>query len=359
MSAKMESPRGRYFREREGKLECLLCPRRCSLSPGMAGVCKVRVFEEGQGKIPYYGYITGIGRDPIEKKPLYHFRPGSLIFSLGFTGCNLHCPFCQNWTISQTTQCQGKRLSPQDILDAMDNSPSALALDRQIAYTYSEPLVHAEFLEDCMRAARKMGIANVLVSNGCVNGDAAEAILDLCDAVNIDLKSFSAETYALVLGGDLETVLAFLRKARLKGVHLEITTLVVPGLNDSGGELEKCAHFIADLSRDESGKGGIPWHLSACHPDWRWKAPPTSPEYLKAAAIRAREELRYVYVGNIPGESSLTHCPRCGTVLVSRRNYRIDPSGLRLDPPEAESPLSSGKAVYRCAQCGAPAPIRF
>jgi pyruvate formate lyase activating enzyme len=316
----------------------------------MAGACKVRVFEEGQGKIPYYGYITGMGRDPIEKKPLYHFRPGSLIFSLGFTGCNLHCPFCQNWAISQTTRCPGKRLFPGDIL-------SALGPDRQIAYTYSEPLIHAEFLEDCMRAARERGIANVLVSNGCVNEEAAETILDLCDAANIDLKSFSAETYARVLGGDLETVLAFLRKARFKGVHLEITTLVVPGLNDSGGELEKCARFIADLSRDESGKGGIPWHLSAYHPDWRWKAPPTSPEHLKAAAARAREELRYVYAGNIPGEYSLTHCPRCGAVLVSRRNYRIDSSGLTQDPPE--TPPSPGKTVYRCARCGAPSPVRF
>jgi pyruvate formate lyase activating enzyme len=294
--------------------------------------------------------------DPIEKKPLYHFRPGSSILSLGFAGCNLRCPFCQNWRVSQGNSSQGnfsrttaasggRRFSPAEVIAA-----AQIRGFRQIAYTYSEPLVHAEFLLDCMKLARGAGIANVLVSNGCVNPEPAADILALTDAANIDLKAFSDETYSRVLGGDLSTVLSFIEAAYAAGIHLEITTLMVPGLNDSDEETGKCAAFIAGLSRN------IPWHLSAYHPDYRWNAPPTESAALIRTARRARKTLAYVYAGNIPGETCApelydTACPVCGRPLVRRRGYRIDTGGLAVK--EAE-----GGRAYYCAHCGEKAPIQ-
>jgi pyruvate formate lyase activating enzyme len=220
-----------------------------------------------------------------------------------------------------------------------------------IAYTYSEPLVHAEYLLDCMALARKAGIANVLVTNGCVNAGAAKEILSLTDAANIDLKCFSAETCRSLLGGDLAAVRDFIVTAVAMGVHTEITTLVVPGLNDGEGELEDCAAFIAGLA-EAGGRGTVPWHLSAYHPDYRWEAPPTGGGMLREAARRARRRLRYVYTGNLAGETGDTLCPDCGGPLVRRRGYRIDTGGLELR-------REGGKAFYRCASCKTPAPIRF
>jgi pyruvate formate lyase activating enzyme len=282
--------------------------------------------------------------DPIEKKPLYHFRPGSSILSIGFTGCNLHCPFCQNWRISQGTSAAsgGKRFSPAEVIAAAQSWGF-----RQIAYTYSEPLVHAEFLLDCMKLAREAGIANVLVSNGCVNREPAADILALTDAANIDLKAFSEETYSRVLGGDLAAVLSFIKAVYAAGVHLEITTLIVPGLNDSAEETEKCAGFIAGLSRD------IPWHLSAYHPDYRWNAPPTESAFLIRTVRRARETLLYVYAGNIDGgvhaqDLHDTVCPACGRLLIQRQGYRINPSGIA---------VKKADGVYYCVHCGEPAPF--
>jgi pyruvate formate lyase activating enzyme len=283
-----------------------------------------------------------VAEDPVEKKPLYHFRPGSSILSLGFALCNLHCPFCQNWSISQRSAAEpsGHRFSPAQAV--------ALAREQgfsQIAYTYSEPLIHIEWLLECMALCRREGIATVLVTNGCVNGAPAAELLALADAANVDLKCFSAQTYEKVLGGNLETVLRFIEAAHSGGTHLEITTLVVPGLNDGAAETALCADFIAGLSRD------IPWHISAYHPDYRYDAPPATADALAAIARMGRERLRYVYTGNIPGEHNDTACPRCGATLVSRRGYRVEARGLAL----REGP---GGRVYRCARCGEPAPIR-
>jgi pyruvate formate lyase activating enzyme len=285
---------GRFF-ETVGSgagIHCTLCPHQCRIPPGGRGLCGVRENRDGELALPYYGYITAIARDPIEKKPLYHFRPGSSILSLGFTGCNLHCPFCQNWRISQiagANTAPGRYLNPKEAIALAAAEPGK----RQIAYTYSEPLIHAEYLIDCMKNAREQGIANVLVTNGCISEKAVAEILPLTDAANIDLKSFSEETYAKILGGNLPAVLNFIRSAHDTGVHVEITTLVVPGFNDSDAELDQCAAFIAGVSKD------IPWHLSAYHPDYHWNAPPTDPARLIQAVERARKTLRYVYTGNI------------------------------------------------------------
>jgi pyruvate formate lyase activating enzyme len=289
--------------------------------------------------------VTALAIDPIEKKPLYHFRPGSQILSVGFAGCNLHCPFCQNWQISQTKETPGRRLSPEDLIAAAREGAAP-----QIAYTYSEPLVHAEFLLDCMALARKAGIANVLVTNGCINVEAAGELLALTDAANIDLKCFSEKTYSSVLGGNLDTVRDFITQAAGMGVHTEVTTLVIPGLNDGGEELEHCAEFIAGLGRSGDGRGTVPWHLSAYHPDYRWDAPATGGGLLREAARMAKKRLRYVYTGNIGGEANDTPCPHCGNILISRRGYHVDTGGLEL--------AGDGETqVYRCAACKGAAPV--
>jgi pyruvate formate lyase activating enzyme len=218
-----------------------------------------------------------------------------------------------------------------------------------IAYTYSEPLVHIEFLLDCMVLARKHGIANVLVTNGCINGEAGQEVLALTDAANIDLKCFSAETYSKVLGGDLDSVLAFIRLALEKKVHVELTTLVVPGLNDSTEELDKCAAFIANLraaslSDPLRETQAVPWHLSAYHPDYRWNAPATDAKFLLGIKKRVSKTLAFVYAGNIAGEENTTLCPHCGKPLIRRFGYRVETGGLA-SPAE-------GEKYYRCAHCG-------
>jgi pyruvate formate lyase activating enzyme len=279
--------------------------------------------------------------DPIEKKPLYHFRPGARILSIGFSGCNLRCPFCQNWHISQSANPGAPgRFMPVDAL--MTEAAAA----GQIAYTYSEPAVHIEYLLDCMKAARERGIANVLVTNGCINQKPAQELLALTDAANVDLKCFSGETYSQILGGDLQTVLDFIKTAFEMGVHVEVTTLVIPGLNDSDEELDKCIDFISSISTN------IPFHLSAYHPDYHWEAPPTPPETLLRARERALQKLKYVYTGNIADESSDTICPGCGAVLVKRRGYNVDTAGLMLKKTD-------GSGQYFCAACGKPAPVRY
>ena len=283
-----------FLSEENGHVRCDLCPNKCAIESGGFGICKVRGNKSGKGIIPYYGYISALALDPIRKKPLYHFKQGTQILSLGFAGCNLKCPFCQNWRISQSADIPGKFMQPQEIISAAlkHGSPS-------IAYTYSEPLVHIEFLLDCMALARKHGIANVLVTNGCINEQPAAEILKLTDAANIDLKCFSADTYGKTLGGGvcsadiLQTVLDFIKNCYKAGVHLEITTLVVPGLNDNKDELNAIAAFIAGLDRD------IPWHLTAYHCDYRWNAPDTDAEFLRGVAKEAEGALRYVYVGNV------------------------------------------------------------
>jgi len=327
----------------DGTLQCRLCPHLCVIPGGSFGRCGVRGNKGGKALLPFYGVIPAMAVDPIEKKPLYHFRPGSTILSIGFAGCNLRCPFCQNWRISQasgfTSQYMPPAKKPGDVVSAAlrENSES-------IAYTYSEPLVHAEFLLECMALARHHGINNVLVTNGCITTDAAREILTFTDAANIDLKCFSHEHYANILGGNLETVCAFIKLACERKVHVELTTLVVPGFNDSMEELDACAAFIASL---HSGLEGPPWHLSAYHPDYRWNAPPTSREFILRVKERAAKKLSHVYTGNISGEENDTLCLHCKAVLVRRRGYQTELSGLIQEP-----------GPFLCASCGAAAPFQ-
>ena len=281
-----------FMRADGENVQCDLCPNNCKIKSGSFGACGVRGNKSGKGIIPFYGFISALALDPIEKKPLYHFMPGSKILSLGFAGCSFRCPFCQNWRISQSAdindQHGGRYMQPGEIISAAlrQNSPS-------IAYTYSEPLVHAEYILDCMTLAREHGIANVLVTNGCAKKEAAEEILKLTDAANVDLKSFNAEIYKNILNGDLQAVLDFIKLCDKMKVHIEITTLVVPDLNNSFDELDSITDFIVSVNKD------IPWHLTAYHPDYRWNAPPTDPSFLISAARKAKEKITFAHTGNI------------------------------------------------------------
>lgn len=325
-----------WERRDDGRVACTLCPHRCILAPGKTGLCKVRRNEAGALALPYYGAISSLALDPIEKKPLHHFLPGTAVFSAGFLGCNLRCPFCQNWEISQSVGVPVKRMSPESLVEAAVESSCP-----SIAYTYSEPLVHAEFVLAAMRLARKAGLYNVLVTNGCVNAAAATEVLSLTDAANVDLKCWSSEVYRTQLGGDLDAVRGFIRAAST-ACSLEVTTLVVPGMSDSDGGVDSIARFLAELSPD------IPLHLSAYRPAWKHHAPPTDPADLDRLARLAKARLRYVYVGNLASEWEDTRCPSCGALLVRRRGYSTSVHGLRAAP--------SGRQAT-CTSCSTNIPI--
>lgn len=338
----MNVPEGRYYRVVQGRpstVQCGLCPHRCVLKQGTFGLCKVRHGSEGTLALPFYGNISSISIDPIEKKPLYHFRPGSSIFSVGFVGCNLHCPFCQNWEISQTTDITFRSISPAELIKLAAESGTDA-----VAFTYSEPLVHIEYLLEALGEAKKRGLATVLVSNGCINEEPAKDVLALTDAANIDLKSFRSDTYRNQLGGDLAAVCRFLEFAHEMNVHLEVTTLVVTGLNDSLAEAEGIVEFLSGLSPE------IPWHLSAYHPAYRWHEGSTKPELLFQIKNLVRGRLSYVYLGNIWGETNQTLCSHCGKSLVERSGYHIETPGLE---------LNEETKAYFCSHCGKPAPIYY
>ena len=318
----------------DGRVRCLLCHRGCVLGPGASGVCGVRGNEGGTLVLPYYGRVSSAAVDPVEKKPLHHFHPGKPVFSIGFTGCNLVCPFCQNWTISQNPDAPSEFLSPDQVVRASLQAGCAM-----VAYTYSEPLVHAEYVLDCMEAAHEAGLENVLVTNGHAREEAASQILDRTDAANVDLKSWSPSWYRDELGGDLPIVKRFLEIAA-RSTRLEVTTLVIPGCNDSSPEMRGIAGFLASLSPD------IPLHLSAYRPMYRYHIPPTPRHTLDSLARAARESLRYVYLGHVPAGSD-TICPECGRVLVRREGYRVTLENIRTS--------KTGQGV--CGGCGAEVPI--
>lgn len=331
MSGREEGRTARWFETREdGKVSCLLCPHACVIRDGHPGICGVRFNRGGTLEIPYYGMGSSMAVDPIEKKPLYHYHPGKSILSVGFVGCSFHCKFCQNWHISQGRDARTRFLSPRGLVDAARREGSF-----GIAYTYSEPLIHAEYLLDTASLARKEGIKNVLVSNGFLNEGPAAEILGLMDAANIDLKGYNDDFYRTETGGNLQEVKRFLSQAA-RATHLEVTTLVIPGKNDDPREIEALAEFVASLGPH------IPLHLSAYHPDYKYEIPSTSPEAVRGLAVVARRHLRFVYTGNLGPEESDTNCAGCGNLLVSRLGYAVRVTGLR-----------GGS----CAKCGAPSSI--
>jgi pyruvate formate lyase activating enzyme len=271
----------------EGKVRCLLCPNYCLLKKGETGRCSVRQNQNGRLYSLIYGETTSVALDPIEKKPLYHFHPGNSILSLGTKGCNLKCPWCQNWSISQDLSCPTEKMTPEEAVVRAKQLNSF-----GIAYTYNEPFIWYEFVYDTARLAHQEGLKNVLVTNGYVNQKPLEEIIGLIDAMNIDVKSMEESFYQKYCGGKLAPVL---KSAELsaKRCHIEITNLIIPTLNDKQRDFQKLTDWVAEkLGKD------VPLHFSRFFPAYKIDIPPTPIETLKAAEAIAKKRLRFVYLGN-------------------------------------------------------------
>lgn len=314
---------------------CQLCAHRCLINPGKRGICSVRENQNGTLYSLNYGLAIAANVDPIEKKPLFHFLPGTNSFSIATAGCNFRCEFCQNWEIAQITkgpsgEIIGQKLSPEKVVQ------QALKTGCQsIAYTYTEPTIFFEYASDTAKLAKKKNLANIFVTNGYQTPETIKMMTGLIDAANIDLKSFSEKFYRQICGAKLAPVLETIKRMYKAGIHLEITTLVVPGQNDSDKEITQIAQFIANIDVN------IPWHISRFHPDYQMTdASPTPLETLdKAFQVGKKAGLKYVYLGNVStatGEN--TYCPKCSTLNIRRQVYET----------EILAVTSEGK----CSKCG-------
>ena len=307
-----------YEKLNNGEVRCHLCAHRCLIDKGAKGFCQVRENRDGILYTLVYGRTISQGIDPIEKKPLYHFYPGSQSFSIATPGCNFRCDWCQNWEISQMPRGQhfiaGQKQSPEDIVAAAVRTSC-----RSIAYTYTEPTIFFEYSYDTARLAREAGLANVYVSNGYMAAEMLELFHPWLDAANIDLKAFRDETYRKYVGARLQPVLDSLKRLSNYGVWLEVTTLLIPGVNDDLLELQDIAQFIAtELGPD------TPWHVSRFYPTYKMdRTPPTPPATIRQAVeIGRKAGLKYVYPGNLAEETN-TCCPACGKILICRSGFGI------------------------------------
>ncbi|MCP4229257.1 MAG: AmmeMemoRadiSam system radical SAM enzyme [bacterium] len=307
-----------YWRESENdSVVCELCPLSCAISDGKFGVCMLRSNSGGALVAEGYGRIAAIATDPIEKKPLYHFKPGTQILSVGPNGCNMRCRGCQNYTISQgrvPTDC----VSPERLIALCEENESP-----GIAFTYSEPLVWFEYLRDAASLAKENGLYSVIVSNGYINPDPLDAVSLYLAAANIDVKSFKPEFYRDYCGASLQPVLDACKYLKER-IPLEITYLLIPGLNDTEEEIEALVNWITDeLGRD------TPLHISAYFPHFEMTEPATPPHRLLFAKELAERELYYVYMGNVQGIGGAdTHCPECANLLIERSGYSTRVVGL-------------------------------
>ncbi|MBI5009737.1 MAG: AmmeMemoRadiSam system radical SAM enzyme [Bacteroidia bacterium] len=304
------------FRNSDSKTECLLCPHNCRIDNGNTGICGVRKNNNGKIELQTYGVLSALAHDPVEKKPLYHYFPGHNILSAGSYGCNMRCDFCQNFSISQSGYKAG---SPENMITAEDLVNRALKAHNNIglAFTYNEPVIWFEFMKDAALLAKRKGLHTAMVSNGFVNRDPLNEILEFIDAFNIDLKAYNEVFYKKLTGADLEPVRNTLKMIAEKGRHLEITTLIIPGQNDDAGEMEKEAAWIAG----ELGKE-VPLHLSRYYPMYKRNDPPTPDETLLRLYEIASEKLDYVYIGNSRSDSGQnTNCPECGICVTLRSGY--------------------------------------
>ncbi len=309
-----------------GKVRCNLCRFHCLITEGQRGVCGVRENHQGELYTLVYGKTVAEAVDPIEKKPLFHVLPGSRTFSIATVGCNFRCLHCQNHEISQWPH-SGKPLPGHDLPPARVVAEAQARGCASIAYTYTEPTIFFEYAYDTAVLARQAGLANLFVTNGYITSEALSAIAPYLDAANVDLKGFSERFYREVAGANLNGVLDALRDYRRLGIWLEVTTLIIPGLNDSPGELREMAAFIAgELGRD------TPWHLTAFHPTYRMQDRPPTPAATLHLARRIGLEagLNYVYLGNLGGgEGEDTLCPGCRKVVISRRGVWLQGVAMR------------------------------
>ena len=302
-----------------GKVRCDLCNHRCIISPSKRGICGVRENREGKLYTLVFGRAISLNVDPIEKKPIFHLYPGSTSFSIAAVGCNFRCLQCQNHEISQMPVDQGR-------IDGSAVAPSkivSLAKEyrcQSISYTYTEPTIYFEYAYETAMLAREEGIKNIFVTNGYMSEEALRMIQPCLDAANVDLKSFHEKVYKEVCGASLKPVLENLRLMKQMGIWVEVTTLVIPTLNDSDKEFEEIARFILSLGPE------VPWHVSAFYPTYKMLNLRRTPSSLlhRAREIGMRTGLRYVYCGNIPGgEGEDTFCPQCERKVIERVGFQV------------------------------------
>ncbi len=315
---------GRYYEAMHRyQIKCTLCPHFCLIGDGKTGRCNVRKNEEGEIVVPFYGIVSSMGFDPIEKKPLYHFYPGKNIFSIGSYGCNLKCRFCQNWEISQEyieRPVSSNMLQPDDLVK--------MALERRdnigIAFTYNEPTVWFEFMVDVAEISKRNGLKNVMITNGFINAEPLHELLDYIDGFNVDLKAFTGEFYKTHTLSKLEPVKETLKTIRRSGKHLEITNLVITGLNDKYDDFSEMVKWIAG----ELGKETV-LHLSRYFPNFRMTHPPTPIETLGKLYLIAKKHLTYVYLGNVTSDDGRqTVCPACNNLLIERSRLTARAVGI-------------------------------
>ncbi len=324
------------FLKYDNYIECRLCPHLCKIAPGKRGICGVRQNSGDSIELLTYGVLSGCSNDPVEKKPLYHFFPGYNILSVGSYGCNMKCDFCQNWNISQK---RAGSLKP-------NTDPGLLAVEAAsalnnigLAFTYNEPVIWFEFVRDTALRIKEKGLFTVMVSNGYINRDPLIEILEVIDAFNIDLKAFNEDFYSRLTGAGLEPVKKSLKAISLAGRHLEITTLIIPGKNDSVKEMQFQAEWIAGELGDET-----PLHLSRYFPMFKRDDPSTPQKTLTMLSEAASKSLKYVYIGNThSGTGQDTLCSKCGTVVTKRSGYSIMTESLS----ETGNCKKCGNPVYR------------
>lgn len=277
------------YKKEKDRVRCLACAHKCLIGNENTGICGVRKNINNKLYLLVYGKVASMAVDPIEKKPLYHFLPKTNAFSIGTIGCNFRCDFCQNFEISQVKEITGQEVTPEQIVE------KALATGcKSIAYTYNEPIIWAEFVKDTAKLAKEKGLKNILVTNGYFSKESFDYIKDYIDAMNIDLKSIKDEFYKKYCGGRLKPVLDTIKRAYDFGIHIELTTLIIPGLNDNEKDLEKIAKFIASVDKK------IPWHISRFFPMYKMLDKHITPiDILERAYKIGKKHLKYVYIGNI------------------------------------------------------------
>ncbi len=309
-----------YEKIGDKKVQCNLCAHQCKINEGKKGICLVRENRDGTLYTLVYGRTISQHVDPIEKKPLFNFYPGTTAYSIATVGCNFKCQFCQNWEISQMVRDEqlimGNEASPESIVENAKKYGS-----KSIAYTYTEPTIFFEYAYDTAKLAHEVDIKNVFVTNGYMTEEAIKKIEPYLDAANVDLKSFSDDFYRKLCGAKLQPVLDALKLMKKLGIWVEVTTLIIPTLNDSSEELREIAKFIVN----ELGEG-TPWHISRFYPAYNLTdKPPTPIETIhKAREIGLNEGLKYVYEGNVPGSTGEnTYCPNCKNLIIERLGYQI------------------------------------
>ncbi|MEM5785914.1 MAG: AmmeMemoRadiSam system radical SAM enzyme [Syntrophobacteraceae bacterium] len=307
------------------RVHCYLCAQHCRIEAGMKGKCGVRENREGKLFSLVYGKLIARNIDPIEKKPLFHYYPGTTSFSVATAGCNFECQFCQNSDISQTPRRRGVIFGHETPVAELAEEAAARGC-ASISYTYTEPTIFMEYALDIASAAKELGLSNVFVSNGYMTRESLDAISPFLGAANVDLKAFSDDFYRDRCGARLKPVLATIEAMKQKGIWLEITTLLVPGLNDGDDELREIAGYLAGLGSE------IPWHISRFYPTYLLtdRAPTPVERLRRAREIGLEAGLRYVYTGNVPGDSGEnTYCHSCGKLLIKRVGYSVKKQNLQ------------------------------